>query len=156
MDLFPGNFPVLTKIGQKWAENDQNVTKWLNRYVSFATKYYCTRILQYFSNQYPFYKSNQNLTKFEKLVFTKGFFPVFPIFSRREIGDFTLFPAGNSKPGKCALCNSILNTPIQRLVVAIFAPTIMPMYDTTIFASIKVLFLLTSPLKLCNLKVFVS
>ena len=37
-----------------------------------------------------------------KLVFTKGFFPVFPVFSRWEIGDFSRFPAGNSKPGKCA------------------------------------------------------
>ena len=50
--------------------------------------------MQYFSNQDPFYKSNENLTKIEKLVFTKGFFLVFPVFSRREIGD--------SKPGKCA------------------------------------------------------
>ena len=28
-------------------------------------------------------------------------FPGFPVFSRREMGHFSRFPAGNSKPRKC-------------------------------------------------------
>ena len=31
-----------------------------------------------------------------------SFFPGFPVFSRREMDHFSRFPAGNSKPGKCA------------------------------------------------------
>ena len=42
------------------------------------------------------------MTKIRKLVFTNESFPGFPGISRREMGHFSRFPAGNSKPGKCA------------------------------------------------------
>ena len=75
--------------------------------------------MQYFSNQDPFYKSNENLTKIEKLVFTKGFFPVFLVFSRREIGDFS---AGNSKPGKCATLIQTFRTILAKKGTNVFFP----------------------------------
>ena len=55
-----------------------------------------------FPNKGQFYKFDENLPKNRKLLFSNGFFPGFPGFSRREIGEFSRFPAGNSNTGKCA------------------------------------------------------